>query len=138
MTSNKQSNIGEEKIIWWKDWKFLLGIAMIIMNFIAGFYGKSLIGIFIVKSLAKIHEPVYLITGVSFWVFSWLLLLIGIFLVGWETVKVIQYKIHHHVKRTVKGTYEFTKELPKKGIRYTKESIRYTKDMHKKIWLRQH
>ena len=106
----------QKPITWWKDWKLLLGIAMIIMNFIAGFYGKSLLGIFIVKSLAKIHEPVYLITGISFWIFSWLLLSIGVFLVGWETVKMIQQRIHHHVKRTVKGTYNYTKHLHKKGI----------------------
>ena len=119
------NEIVQKSIIWWKDWRLLLGIAMIILNFIAGFYGKSLIGIFIVKSLAKIHEPIYLITGISFWVFSWLLLFIGVFLVGWETIKMIQQRIKHHVKHTIKQTYHHARKLPKK-------SYRHIKKLHKK------
>ena len=103
---------------WWKDKKLLAGIILVFASLIVGFYGK---GLFIVK----FYEPVYLITGLSIWAFSWLLLLLGIFLVGWETVKMIQQRIHHHVKHTVKRTYHHAKELPRKGYHYTKK-------MHKK------
>ena len=115
----------QKPITWWKDWKLLLGIAMIILNLVAGLYGKSLLGIYIVKSLAKIHEPIYLITGISFWIFSWLLLFIGVFLVGWETIKMIQQRIRHHVKHTIQQTYHHARKLPKK-------SYHHIKKLHKK------
>lgn len=103
----------ESKPVWWKDKKLLAGFVLVILSIIVGFYGK---GLFIVK----FYEPVYVITGLSLWAFSWILLLLGVFLVGWETVKMIQMRIHHHVRKTVKGTYEYTKGLPKKGYDYTK------------------
>ena len=101
-------NETEQKIVWWKDKKLLTGVILVISSFILGFYGKILL-------IAKFYEPIYLITGLSMWAFSFILLFAGVFLVGWETVRMIQYRIHHHVKRTVKGTYEYTKTLPKKG-----------------------
>lgn len=99
--------------VWWKDRKLLAGVILVILSVILGFYGKIL-------SIAKFYEPVYLITGLSIWAFSWILLFLGIFLVGWETVKLIQQRIHHHVKRTVRGTYDYTKEISKKGYHHTK------------------
>ena len=54
------------------------------------------------------------------------LLFMGAFLVGWETVKMIQQRINHQVKKTVKDTYDYTKGLPKK-------SYNYTKNLHKKL-----
>ena len=104
----------QEPIIWWKDKKLLAGVILVLLSIIVGFYGK---GLFIVK----FYEPVYLITGLSLWAFSWVLLLLGVYLVGWETVKMIRYKIHHHVRKTVTDTYHYTKELPKKGYDYTKK-----------------
>ncbi|MDP3765994.1 MAG: hypothetical protein Q8R04_05770 [Nanoarchaeota archaeon] len=106
--------IEQKPIIWWKDKKLLSGFILVLSSIILGFYGK---GLFIIN----FYEPVYLITGLSIWAFSWVLLLLGVFLVGWETVKMIQMRIHHHVRKTVRGTYEFTKGLPKKGYDYTKE-----------------
>ena len=103
---------------WWKDKKLLAGVILVISSAILGFYGKVLL-------ISKFYEPIGLITGLSIWAFSWVLLLVGVFLVGWETVKMIQYRIHHHVKKTVKDTYKYTKELPKRGYHYTKK-------MHKK------
>ncbi|MBI2651873.1 hypothetical protein HYX00_00265 [Candidatus Woesearchaeota archaeon] len=103
----------ESKPAWWKDKKLLAGFILVFLSIALGLYGK---GLFIVK----FYEPVYLITGLSLWVSSWILLLLGIFLVGWETVKMIQMRINHHVRKTVKGTYEYTKGLPKKGYNYTK------------------
>lgn len=101
-------------IIWWKDKKLLTGIILVILSFISGFYGKVLL-------IVKFYEPIYLITGLSIYAFSFVLLFMGAFLVGWETIKMIQYKIHHHVKRTVKETYEYSKGLPRKGYNYTKK-----------------
>ena len=107
-------------IIWWKDKKLLTGIILVILSFILGFYGKVLL-------IVKFYEPIYLITGLSIYAFSFVLLFMGAFLVGWETIKVIQYRIHHHVKRTVKGTYDYTKGLPKKGYNYTRAKFRRQK-----------
>ena len=107
-------NKTEQKIVWWKDKKLLTGVILVISSFIIGLYGKFLF-------IAKFYEPIYLITGLSMWAFSFILLFAGVFLVGWETVRMIQYRIHHHVKRTVKGTYEYSKELPRKGYHYTKK-----------------
>ena len=99
----------QKRIIWWKDKKLLAGVILVLLSIIVGFYGK---GLFIVK----FYEPVYLITGLSLWAFSWVLLLLGVYLVGWETVKMIRYKIHHHVRKTVTDTYHYTKKLHKNGM----------------------
>ena len=117
----KKNKIRGKPIIWWTDKKLLAGIFIIIASFIMGLYGKSLLGVFVVKSLVKLYEPIYLITGISVWVFSWLLLFLGVFLVGWETVKLIQSRIHYHVKETAKKTYHHARTLPIKGYHYTKE-----------------
>ena len=110
----EQAAMEEKPIVLWNDTKLLFGALSVLLSIVFGFFGKGLL-------IVKFYEPIYLYTGLSIWAFSWLLLFFGIFLVGWETVKMIQYKIHHHVKRTVKGTYEYTKTLPKKGVNYTKE-----------------
>ena len=106
--------ITEKTIIWWKDKKLVAGIILVVLSVVIGFYGKVLF-------IAKFYEPIGLITGLSLWAFSWILLFLGVFLVGWETVKMIQMRIHHHVRKTVRGTYEYTKRLPKKSYQYTKE-----------------
>ncbi len=103
-----------KQIVWWKDLKFLTGVTLVILSFVLGFYGKV---IFVIK----FYEPFYVITGLSIWTFSWILLFLGAFLVGWETVKMIQNRINYHVKKTVKGTYDYTKGIPRKSIKYTKE-----------------
>ena len=107
-----------QQIAWWKDKKLLAGVILVVLSFVLGVYSKVLV-------IAKIYEPFYVITGLSIYAFSWILLFLGVFLVGWETVKMIQMRIHHHVKKTVKGTYDYTKKLPRKGYQYTK-------DLHKK------
>ena len=101
-----EQKIEEQPVIWWKDKKLLTGVIVVVLSAIIGLYGKALF-------IVKFYEPVQLITGLSIWAFSWVLLFIGVFLVGWETIKMIQYKIHHHVKHTVKRTYHHAKELPK-------------------------
>ncbi|MBI2559015.1 hypothetical protein HYW20_06875 [Candidatus Woesearchaeota archaeon] len=102
------------QVIWWKDKKLLAGVILVVLSFILGFYSKVLI-------IVKIYEPVSVITGLSIYAFSWILLFIGIFLVGWETVKMIQMKIHHQVKKTARETYGYTKGLPRKGYHYTRQ-----------------
>ncbi len=114
----KKSSNNELPIKWWKDSKFLTGVVLVILSIILGFYGKALF-------IVKFYEPVYVITGLSIWVFSFILLFLGIFFVGWETVKMIQYRIHHHIKKTVKKTYHHAKQLPRK-------SYHYTRQLHKK------
>mgnify|MGYP001604468778 CR=1 FL=1 len=113
------NQIKQNPIIWWKDRKLLSGVILVLLSAILGFYGKAVL-------ITKFYEPVGLISGLSIWAFSWILLFIGVFLVGWETVKMIQQRIHYHVKKTVKETYHYTKGLPKKGYHYTKK-------LHKKL-----
>lgn len=126
--TNQQPATGQPPT-WWKDKKLLAGVILVLLSIIMGFYGKGLI-------IVKFYEPVYLITGLSLWAFSWVLLFLGAFLVGWETVKMIQYRIRHQVKKTVRGTYEYTKGLPKKGYDYTrklpKKGYNYTKKLPKR------
>ena len=109
----------EQEISWWSDKKLLAGVILVILSVVMGFYGKILF-------ISKFYEPIYLITGLSIWAFSFILLFAGVFLVGWETVKMIQRRIHHHIRKTVKGTYDYTRKLPKKGYHYTRK-------IHKKL-----
>lgn len=102
------------QIIWWRDKKLLAGFVIVILSMILGLYGKGLF-------LVKFYEPIYLITGLSLWVLSWILLFLGIFLVGWETVIMIKTRIKYHVKNTVKKTYHHAKQLPKKSFHYTRQ-----------------
>ena len=105
----------KKKIVWYKDLRFLSGITLIIISIIIGGFGKGL-------SILRFYKPVYLITGLSLWAFSWILIFLGIFLVGMETFRMIKQRIRHHIKRT----YHYTRELPKKGYHYTK-------NLHKKL-----
>ena len=79
-------------------------MSLIVLSIIIGEFGK---GLFIIK----FYKLKYLLTGLFMWAFSWILLLLGVFLVGWETVTMIRASIHHHVKKTVKDTYKYTKKL---------------------------
>ena len=99
----------DKPVKWYKGNKLMIGIIIVITSFILGFLGKAII-------IAKLYKPVELLTGISIYAFSFVLLFTGAFLVGWETVKMAQYRIRHHVKETVKGTYHYTKGLPKKSI----------------------
>ena len=107
----------EKKIIWWKDIKFLAGCILIIVSFVLGFFGK---GLFFVR----FYEPFYRNTGLSLWALSWILTVVGGFLLGIETVKMIKQNIQSQVKKTVNETYKITKGLPKKGLTYTRGLIR--------------
>src|SRR3989344_1139626 len=119
----------KEGIVWWKDAKLLTGVILVVLSFVLGFYGKLLF-------ILKFYEPIYVITGLSIFAFSWIVLFLGVFLVGWETVKMIQVYIQQRIEKTAKETYRITKEFPKKSYHYTKElpkkSYRYTKELHKR------
>ena len=97
----------------WKDPKFMAGFIMVVLSIILGFWGKAIF-------IAKFYEPVAFMTGISIYVFSWVLLFAGVFLVGWETVKMMHRRIHHEVKSTVKKTYHHAKSLPRRSYNYTK------------------
>ncbi len=117
MEDNMQAKLPAK---WWKDRKLLAGVMLVVASIAIGFYGKSLLGVFIVDWVNKLYSPFYLLTGLSVYAFSWIVFSLGIFLVGWETIKLIRNRIHHHVKKTLKQTYHATKELSKKGYRGTK------------------
>lgn len=104
----------QSQIIWWRDLKLFTGVILVILSFILGFYSKIYV-------VAKIYEPISVITGLSVYALSWIMLFFGAFIVGWETVKLIQQRISHHVKHTVETTYHHAKNLPKSGYHYTRE-----------------
>jgi len=122
----------EMPIEWYKDRKLLAGVILVILSIILGLYSKGLLGLFFANLLKKLYTPFYLLKGLSIYVLSWALLFLGVFLVGWETIKIIQQRINDNVKKT----YRYTKGLPKKGYDYTKELHKkgydYTRKLHKK------
>lgn len=108
----------DQPVQWYRDNKLMIGVVIVIISVILGFWGKVLI-------IAELYKPVELITGISVYAFSWILLFLGAFIVGWRTVKRVHYRIHYHVKRTVKKTYRQAKKLPRK-------SYHHAKRLHKK------
>ena len=98
-----------------QDKKFLAGVILVLVSILLGIFGKVLI-------VVKLYQPVYVMTGFSIWGFSWLVLFVGILLVGWETVKFIRYRINHHVRKTVKTTYSNTRKLHRKSMRNIKRA----------------
>ena len=109
-----QKTITEQPMKWYRDNKFLIGVILVVLSFILGLYSKVLI-------FVKFYEPIYLITGISLYALSFVLLFLGVFMVGWRTVKMIQSRIHHHVKKAVKKTYSNAKKFPRKATNYTKK-----------------
>ncbi len=107
------STIKEMAIKWYQDKKLIIAFILIIISFILGFYSKAII-------ITKFYEPISLITGLSLYTFSWILLFIGVFMVGWRAVKAMHIKIHHHVRKTVKDTYHHARKFPKRATNYTK------------------
>lgn len=107
------STIRERAIKWYQDKKLIIAFILIIISFILGFYSKAII-------IAKFYEPISLITGLSLYTFSWILMFIGVFMVGWRAVKAMHVKIHHHVRKTVKDTYHHARKFPKRATDYTK------------------
>ena len=127
IASAEQKIIAPEKpIVWWKDKKLLLGAILIMLSLILGFYSKILF-------IAKFYDMFYLITGISIYAFSWILLFAGAFLLGRETMKIAQQKINQQLLSTMTKTYHYTKALPRKGIHYTRKGIHYTRRLHKKF-----
>ncbi len=92
MISKKQTN---QKIIWFKDKKLVAGFILILLSYILDFYVKALVVI-------KFYKPIYLLTGLFLWAISWILFLLGGFLVGFGVVRMIQKHIYYYVNKTVK------------------------------------
>ena len=115
--------IKEMAIKWYKDKKLIIAFIIIVISFILGFYGKALI-------ILKFYEPIYVITGISIFAFSWVLLFVGIFMVGWATVKRMQQQIHENVKSAAKKTYYEAKyqaqNIPRRATSLTKSIHRKT------------
>ena len=118
---DRQMTIKEQSMEWYRNNKFIIGVALVVLSFILGFWGKVLI-------IVRFYEPIQLITGLSIYAFSFVLLFIGILLVGWQTVKMIQYRIRYHVKATMKKTYHQAKKIPKKAGHYTRRLQRKSMD----------
>ena len=108
-------------LVWWKEKKLVAGILLVVVSFVLGFYGKILI-------VAKYYEPIEVITGFSVWAFSWVLLFFGAFLVGRETVILVQKKIQSQMKETAMATYEYTRKIPKKSYDQMMKTSKSIKD----------
>jgi hypothetical protein len=111
---NKKPRNIENPIIWWKDLNLFIGIIFVIGSFILGLYGKAIL-------ISKVFDPIRALTGISIWAFSWFVLFVGISIVGWETVRIIKYKIKHKVHKTVKRTYTRAKKIHSKSHKYAKK-----------------
>ena len=124
------STIRQRAVKWYQDKKLIIAFVIIVISFIMGFYGKALI-------IIKFYQPVYLITGISIFAFSWILLFVGIFMVGWATVKVMQQKINDNVKKAAKKTYYKARDAQRKAANMTmnihKKSIDKIKSTSKAI-----
>ena len=110
----------------WQDKKFLAGVILVFTSILLGIFGKVLI-------VAKLYSPVQVLTGLSLWVFSWIVLAAGILMVGWETIKFIRYRINHNVKKTIKKTYVQAKALEHKTKKLHRKGIRNIKKASKQI-----
>ena len=100
----------EKPIVWYKDMALMIGVALIALSFVLGSYGKFII-------ITKIFKPVEVITGGAVWLLSWIVLFIGISLTGWETFRIIKYRIKHKVKKT----YRQAKRLHRRSGEYAKD-----------------
>src|SRR3989344_563643 len=112
------STIKERAILWYQDKKLIIAFILIVISFILGFYSKAII-------FTKFYEPISLITGLSLYTFSWILMFIGVFMVGWSAVKAMHIKIHNEMKSTVKKTYD-------NAVKFPRRATDYTKNIHKK------
>jgi len=113
-----------KRIVWYRDLKLLTGITLVILSFILGFFSKIVI-------LSMFYEPIILITGLSVYALSWIMLFIGAFMIGWETVKLMQQRINYHVKHAAHTTYSYTKEFPKKGFNHARILHKKFKERHR-------
>ena len=110
-------NIREKAMKWYRDKKLIIAFVIIVISFILGIYSKALV-------IIKFYEPIYVITGLSLYTFSWILLIIGILMVGWRTVKAMNQKIHHNVKSAAQSTYYKTKDMHRKSMDKIKSTSR--------------
>ena len=115
---NKMGIMRERAVKWYRDRKLIIAFVIIVISFILGAYSKAII-------IIKFYEPIYLITGLSLYTFSWILLFVGVFMVGWRTVKAMQARMQHEVGKSVKKTYHHARKLPGKAATMAK-------NLHKK------
>ncbi|GEM_PF-1994667 len=104
----------EDFLVWWKDIKLLIGLALIVLNFVLGFYAK-------VMMVATLKDPFQWKIWLGIYALTWLMLFAGIYLLGFEGVKLIKANIKRNVKKTISDA----RKLPKK-------SVNYGKRLHKK------
>ena len=98
-------------IVWYKDIALIVGVILILISIFLGLYGKVLL-------ISTVYQsPVDWLPCVIVWLFSWLVLFIGISLVGWETFRIINYKINHRVRKAFRGA----KKLQKKSEYHAKK-----------------
>lgn len=75
-------------------WKFYTGVVLIVLNFLLGFIAKASVIEFIVTGRI---DWVYL----GIYAISWVMLFVGIFLLGKETMEVIDAYIKKRVKEAL-------------------------------------
>ena len=102
------------QLVWWKNTRFILGVILIVLSFVIGTFGKGLFFI-------RFHNAFYRYTGLSLWILSWLTTFTGIYLVGRETANMIKQNIRRKITETALETYNITKSIPTKGLKYTKK-----------------
>ena len=86
-----------------KDWKFLIGIFFVVMSFVLGLVGK--VAFFSnIKSESRWN-------GIAIYLFSWVLVFMGGFLIGKEVVIAARMKIEDRVKHHSKKGIEKISKL---------------------------
>lgn len=116
-----------KKLVWYKDLKLLAGITLVISSFILGFFGKIVFLSMFYRSITLIT----VITGISVYALSWIMLFIGAFLIGRETVKLMQQRINRQVLHATKKTYHYTTHYPKKGLHHALKLHKKFKERHR-------
>jgi hypothetical protein len=75
-------------------WKFYVGVILIVLNFVFGFIGKvSIVELFVNGKINWSFTIIYLV--------SWFMLFVGIFLLGKETMEIVDAYIKRRVKEAV-------------------------------------
>ena len=112
--------------------KFMWGVGIIIFSLILG--KLVLVPIFIFPTNATLRLVMILI-----YIFSWIIMFIGMFLAGVEGYRLATHKYKHyqkktihHVKSGVKKTHNHAVNHTKKAVKHTKNAIHKTKRSAKK------
>ncbi len=83
-----------------KEKKIEIGVLLIILNFAIGIVAKIPFFELIANPSDFKQHPMYYLSAIIVYIFSWVLLFIGILLIGEETINAIKKKMQRKMKKT--------------------------------------